>query len=47
MYWSPEKEILCNEYYLEKNVYLYNKRFYNWLIEDLQYELHNPGWEKI
>ena len=31
----------------EKYTYLYNKRLYNWLTEDLWYEPYNPGQEKF
>ena len=47
MFWRPGTDIHYDEYDIVEYAYLYNKSLYKWLIEDLQYELHNPGWGKF
>jgi hypothetical protein len=45
--WTLEPEFEYSEYYLEKYAYLYDKKLYNWLIDDMGGEPYNPEWEKF
>ena len=47
LFWNLGEETHHEEYELEKYAYLYDKRLYKWLIEDMRCKPYNPEWEKF